>query len=67
MHKLTVEVDLDFNIDPDYAREIVENLIGEMERLAALISSGKARSASGLIVSPLEDDELAGNWRIDPK
>ncbi len=67
MHKLTIEVDLDLNISPDYAREIVENLIGEMETLAALISSGKAANTSGLILSPLEDDELVGNWRIDPK
>jgi hypothetical protein len=66
MQKLTIAVDLDLVSGKNEAAEIIENLIGELE-----IIRDKAhkhilfKGASGLVLSPLEDDELAGSWQID--
>lgn len=68
MQKLTIEIDLDLVHGKNEAVDIIGNLIEEMERVKEL--AGKhilSRHASGLILSPLEDDDLVGNWRIDEK
>jgi hypothetical protein len=66
MQKLTVEVDLDLIHGQAEASEIIANLISELEIMQEQAADGKLNlGASGIVLSPLEDDELAGNWRID--
>lgn len=66
MQKLTVEVDLDLEHDPEGAAQTLDNLICELEDARDLAAVGKLKlDASGLVLNPLEDDELVGNWRID--
>ncbi len=66
MQKLTVEVDLDLVHGQPEATAIIANLISELEIIQNEADAGKlSLYASGLVLSPMEDDELVGNWRID--
>jgi hypothetical protein len=66
MQKLTVEVDLDLVHGQPEAAAIIANLISELEIIQDQAEGGKLKlDASGMVLSPMEDDALAGNWRID--
>lgn len=67
MRTLTIEVDIDFENEPTTAGEIINNLIAEMTVVMerAYDADPTLNNASGLILSPMEDDELVGNWRVD--
>lgn len=66
MQKLTVEVDLDLVHGQPEAAAIIANLISELEMIQDQAESGKLKlDASGMVLSPMEDDSLVGNWRID--
>jgi hypothetical protein len=66
MQKLTVEVDLDLVHGQPEAAAIIANLISELGIIQDQAESGKLKlDASGMVLSPMEDDSLVGNWRID--
>lgn len=66
MQKLTVEVDLDLVHGQPEAAAILANLISELEIIQDQAEGGKLKlDASGMVLSPMEDDSLVGNWRID--
>lgn len=66
MQKLTIEVHLDLVYGQMEAAEIIDNLISELHSAREEAAAGKLRlDASGLVLSPLEGDDLVGNWRID--
>ena len=66
MQKLTIEVDLDLVYGQPEAAAIIANLISELEIIQDRAESGKLKlDASGMVLSPMEDDSLVGNWRID--
>lgn len=66
MQKLTIEVDLDLVHGQLETAEIISNLISELEIVQEQAADGKLKlNASGIVLSPLEDDALVGNWRID--
>lgn len=66
MQKLTIEIDLDLVHGKNEAAAIIQNLITEMETVRDLADKHiLSKYASGLILSPMEDDDLVGNWRID--
>jgi hypothetical protein len=66
MQKLTVEVELDLIHGQPEAAAIIDNLISELEMIQDQAYGGKLKlNASGMVLSPMEDDSLVGNWRID--
>jgi hypothetical protein len=66
MQKLTAEVDLDLIHGQPEAAAIIANLISELEIIQDQAECSKLKTdASGMVISPMEEDALVGNWRID--
>jgi hypothetical protein len=65
--KLILEIDID-NLDGTHAADQIGDAIHSLESFREQLYSGreKPKYQSDVVLDSVEDDELIGNWRIEP-
>jgi hypothetical protein len=64
--KLILEMEID-DLDSAHAGDQIADAVRTLEAIAERFQGGEqVKSQSDVILDSVEDDELIGNWRIDP-